>query len=236
MFYIDWTYIVYVLPALLLAMWASARVKTTFERYSKNPTLRGMSGREAARRVLDANGLYDVRVEHTGGSLTDHYDPKANVIRLSDSTYAGTSCAAVGVAAHEAGHAIQHATGYVPVRIRTAIVPITNLGAKLSMPLILIGILLSSLGEVYAMIAYIGVACFSLTALFQLVTLPTEFNASRRALAAIESCGVLTEEETEGAKKVLSAAALTYVAALFVSVMQLLRLLAIVSGTSNRRR
>ena len=236
MFYIDWTYIVYVLPALLLAMWASARVKTTFERYSKNPTLRGMSGREAARRVLDANGLYDVRVEHTGGSLTDHYDPKANVIRLSDSTYAGTSCAAVGVAAHEAGHAIQHATGYVPVRIRTAIVPITNLGAKLSMPLILIGILLSSLGEAFAMIAYIGVACFSLTALFQLVTLPTEFNASRRALAAIESCGVLTEEETEGAKKVLSAAALTYVAALFVSVMQLLRLLAIVSGTSNRRR
>ena len=236
MFYIDWTYIVYVLPALLFAMWASGRVNTVFNRYSRVATMRGMSGRDAARAVLDANGLYHVRVERIGGNLTDHYDPKANVIRLSDSTYASTSCAAIGVAAHEAGHAIQHATNYVPIRIRTAIVPITNLGAKLSMPLILIGILLSSLGEAYAMIAYIGVACFALSTLFQLVTLPTEFNASRRAVAAIEDCGMLNEEETDGAKKVLSAAALTYVAALFVSVMQLLRLLAIVSRSSNRRR
>lgn len=236
MFYIDWTYIVYVLPALLLAMWASARVKSTFARYSKHPTLRGMSGRDAARRVLDANGLYDVRIERISGQLTDHYDPKANVIRLSDATYHNTSCAAIGVAAHEAGHAIQHATGYVPVRIRTAIVPITNVGAKISVPLILIGILLSSFGQHFAVIAYAGVACFSLSTLFQLVTLPTEFNASRRAIAAIETCGVLNEEETEGAKKVLSAAALTYVAALFVSIMQLLRLLAIVSRSSGRRR
>ena len=236
MFYIDWTYIVYVLPALLFAMWASGRVNSTFERYSRVPTVRGMTGRDAARAVLDANGLYDVRIERISGNLSDHYDPKTNVIRLSDSTYANTSCAAIGVAAHEAGHAIQHATGYVPVRIRTAIVPITNIGSKLSVPLILIGILLSSLGEAYAMIAYIGVACFALSTLFQLVTLPTEFNASRRAVAAIEDCGMLNEKETDGAKKVLSAAALTYVAALFVSVMQLLRLLAIVSRSSNRRR
>ena len=159
MFYIDWTYLVYVLPALLFAAWASARVNSTFNRYSKVTTFRGMSGRDAARAVLDANGLYDVRIERVGGNLTDHYDPKSNVIRLSDSTYANTSCAAIGVAAHEAGHAIQHATGYVPIRIRTAIVPITNIGSKLSMPLILIGILLSALGEAYAMIAYIGVAC-----------------------------------------------------------------------------
>ncbi|MBQ9121287.1 MAG: zinc metallopeptidase [Clostridia bacterium] len=236
MFYIDWTYLVYVLPALLFAAWASARVNSTFNRYSKVTTFRGMSGRDAARAVLDANGLYDVRIERVGGNLTDHYDPKSNVIRLSDSTYANTSCAAIGVAAHEAGHAIQHATGYVPIRIRTAIVPITNIGSKLSMPLILIGILLSALGEAYAMIAYIGVACFALSTLFQLVTLPTEFNASRRALAAIEGCGMLTEEETGGAKKVLSAAALTYVAALFVSIMQLLRLLTIVNRSSGRRR
>lgn len=236
MFYIDWTYIIYVLPAILFAMWASSRVNTTFDRYSKVATRKGMTGRDAARAVLDANGLYHVRVERISGNLTDHYDPKADVIRLSDSTYGNSSCAAIGVAAHEAGHAIQHATGYVPIRIRTAIVPITNIGAKLSMPLILIGILLSALGEAYAVIAYAGVACFALSTLFQLVTLPTEFNASRRAVAAIEDCGMLDESETDGAKKVLSAAALTYVAALFVSIMQLLRLLAIVSRSSNRRR
>ncbi|MBO5109888.1 MAG: zinc metallopeptidase [Clostridia bacterium] len=232
----DWTYIIYVLPAILFAMWASSRVNTTFDRYSKVATRKGMTGRDAARAVLDANGLYHVRVERISGNLTDHYDPKADVIRLSDSTYGNSSCAAIGVAAHEAGHAIQHATGYVPIRIRTAIVPITNIGAKLSMPLILIGILLSALGEAYAVIAYAGVACFALSTLFQLVTLPTEFNASRRAVAAIEDCGMLDESETDGAKKVLSAAALTYVAALFVSIMQLLRLLAIVSRSSNRRR
>ena len=236
MFYIDWTYIIYVLPAILFAMWASSRVNTTFDRYSKVATRKGMTGRDAARAVLDANGLYHVRVERISGNLTDHYDPKSDVIRLSDSTYGNSSCAAIGVAAHEAGHAIQHATGYVPIRIRTAIVPITNIGAKLSMPLILIGILLSALGEAYAVIAYAGVACFALSTLFQLVTLPTEFNASRRAVAAIEDCGMLDESETDGAKKVLSAAALTYVAALFVSIMQLLRLLAIVSRSSNRRR
>ena len=236
MFYIDWTYIIYVLPAILFAMWASSRVNTTFDRYSKVATRKGMTGRDAARAVLDANGLYHVRVERISGNLTDHYDPKSDVIRLSDSTYGNSSCAAIGVAAHEAGHAIQHATGYVPIRIRTAIVPITNIGAKLSMPLILIGILLSALGEAYAVIAYAGVACFALSTLFQLVTLPTEFNASRRAVAAIEGCGMLDESETDGAKKVLSAAALTYVAALFVSIMQLLRLLAIVSRSSNRRR
>lgn len=236
MFFIDWTYIVYVLPALLFAAWASSRVNSTFKKYSSLYTAKRMTGRDAARTVLDANGLYHVSIERVSGKLTDHYDPRSNVIRLSESTYDSASCAAVGVAAHEAGHAIQHATGYIPVKIRTAIVPVTNLGAKLSVPLILIGILLSSLGEVYAVIAYIGVACFALSTVFQLVTLPTEFNASRRALSAIDACGMLNEEETKGAKKVLSAAALTYVAALAVSVMQLLRLLVIVGGSSRRRR
>lgn len=235
-YYLDWTYIVLVLPALILSIWASASVKTTFKKYSKVQNRAGLTGAEVARRILCENDLYDVRVVHTMGSLTDHYDPKARVIRLSDSTYSSTSSSAIGVAAHEAGHAIQHAKGYIPLKLRNAIVPVTNIGSRLSMPLILIGILLSAFSEVFAWFAYVGVACFSLCAIFQLLTLPTEFNASRRALKNIKEGGFLTAEEAIGAKKVLRAAAMTYVAALAVSLTQLLRLFLIVARLGNRRR
>lgn len=231
--YIDWTYIVLVLPAMLFAMWASARVNSTFEKYKKTRNVRGMTGADAARWVLDRNGLRNVRIEHIQGSLTDHYDPSANVVRLSDDVYSSTSTAAIGVACHEVGHAIQHATNYAPVKIRTAIVPITNIGAKLSVPLIIIGLLLSSMGEVFVMIAYIGCALFGLVTVFQLVTLPTEFNASSRALKTIEETNLLQGEELNQAKKVLSAAAMTYVAALAVSLAQLMRFLIIVGGRRN---
>lgn len=235
MFYIDWTYIVLVLPFVILSLVASAKVNSSFKRYSEVYSKRGLSAVDAARRVLQANGVTDVAIEQVSGHLTDHFDPKANVIRLSDSVYGSTSVAAIGVACHEAGHAVQHAVGYVPVKIRTAIVPITNIGSKLSIPLIFIGIALSYLGEFYSYIAYVGVALFSLCVIFRLVTLPTEFNASRRAIKALSENGILDEQELKGAKKVLSAAAMTYVAALAVAVMQLLRLLIIV-GNSRRRR
>ena len=235
MFYIDWTYIVLVLPFMILSLVASAKVNSSFKRYSEVHSKRGLSAVDAARRVLLAKGVTDVAIEQVSGHLTDHFDPKANVIRLSDSVYGSTSVAAIGVACHEAGHAVQHAVGYVPVKIRTAIVPITNIGSKLSIPLIFIGIALSYLGEFYSYIAYVGVALFSLCVIFQLVTLPTEFNASRRAIKALSENGILDEQELKGAKKVLSAAAMTYVAALAVAVMQLLRLLIIV-GNSRRRR
>lgn len=231
--YIDWTYIVLVLPAMLFAMWASARVNSTFEKYKKTRNVRGMTGADAARWVLDRNGLRNVRIEHIQGSLTDHYDPSTNVVRLSDDVYSSTSTAAIGVACHEVGHAIQHATNYAPVKIRTAIVPITNIGAKLSVPLIIIGLLLSSMGEIFVMIAYIGCALFGLVTVFQLVTLPTEFNASSRALKTIEETNLLQGEELRQAKKVLSAAAMTYVAALAVSLAQLMRFLIIVGGRRN---
>lgn len=231
--YIDWTYIVLVLPAMLFAMWASAKVNSTFERYKNTRNIRGLTGAEAARWVLDRNGLTNVPIEHIQGSLTDHYDPTANVVRLSDTVYGSTSTAAIGVACHEVGHAIQHATNYAPVKIRTAIVPITNIGAKLSVPLIIGGLVLSSLGEFFVMIAYIGCALYGLVTLFQLVTLPTEFNASSRALKTIEETNLLQGEELRQAKKVLSAAAMTYVAALAVSLAQLLRFLIIVGGRRN---
>ncbi len=235
MFYIDWTYIVLVLPAMLFAMWASLRVNSVFEKNAKIRNTRGMTGAQAARLVLDENGLHDVRVEHVSGSLTDHYDPKTRTIRLSDSVYGADSCAAVGVACHEAGHAVQDAQDYAPLRIRNAIVPVTNIGSRLAVPLIILGILLSALSVYGSYIAYIGVACFGLSTIFQLVTLPTEFNASRRAQQALESGGILNEQELRASGAVLRAAALTYVAALAVSVTQLLRLLIIVSR-SNRRK
>ena len=234
MFYIDWTYVVLVLPAVIFAMWASMRVNRTFEKYSKQISARRMTGAEAAERVLRSNGVYGVRIERVGGKLTDHYDPKANVIRLSEGVYDGISTAAIGVAAHEAGHAVQHAQNYAPIKVRAAIVPVTNIGSKLSMPLIVAGILLSYLGPKYALIAYAGVAAFGLCVLFQLVTLPTEFNASSRAIKAIEDCGILSSSEIEGSKKVLSAAALTYVAALAVTLMQFIRLFLMVSSLNRR--
>lgn len=235
-FYVDWLYIVLVLPAVILSMWASIKVNSTFNKYSTQYSTMGLTGAEAARRILYENGLYDVRIEQTSGNLTDHFDPRANTVRLSESTYSSTSTAAIGVAAHEVGHAIQYAKNYVPLKIRNAIVPITNIGSKLAMPLILIGILLSALAPFFAYVAYFGVACFSLCALFQLLTLPTEFNASRRAMKSIEECGILSADEAKGSRKVLTAAALTYVAALAVTLAQLLRLIIIVGGASNRRR
>ena len=232
--YLDMTYILLVLPAVILSIWASTKVNSTFNKYSKQYIKSGMTAYDAARMILNENGLFDVKIEHVSGNLSDHYDPQSNVVRLSDSVYNSTSSAAVGVAAHECGHAIQHAEGYAPIKIRTAIVPITNIGSRLSMPLILIGILLSAMSAYYIYIPYFGVACFSLCALFQLVTLPTEYNASRRALLSLESCGRLDDDELRGAKKVLSAAAMTYVAALAVSVMQLLSLLIRVRRNDRR--
>ena len=230
--YWDWTYIVYVLPAVIFAMWASANVNGTFKKYAKIHSRRGITGAEAARRVLDSKGLTNVRIERVSGNLTDHYDPRTNVIRLSDSVYSDTSEAAIGVACHEAGHAMQYAESYAPIKLRNAIIPVTNLGSRLAMPLIIVGIFLSYLSDYLIIFAYVGIICFAFSTVFQLVTLPTEFNASRRALAAIDDCGILDSEERSGAKKVLSAAALTYVAALAVSIMQLLRLITLV----NRRR
>lgn len=239
-YYFDWPYLVLVVPALLFSLWASARVNSTFKKYSAMRNARGMTGAEAARAVLNANGVTDVRIEYVSGNLTDHYDPKNKVIRLSQDVYDAATPAAVGVAAHEAGHAAQYAANYLPIRIRAAIIPATNIGSKLSVPLIILGLLLPGLRifapytEFFNLIAWIGVACYSLCVLFQLVTLPTEFNASRRAVAAIERCGLLLPEEQQGAKKVLKAAALTYVAALSASLAQLLRLIIIVGGRQRR--
>ena len=229
----DFKYIILLLVATVFSVWASIKVNTTFKKYSSVRPASGITGAEAARRVLDANGLYNVRIERIPGNLTDHFDPRSNVIRLSESVYGASSASAIGVAAHEAGHAVQYANGYVPLTLRNAIIPVTNIGSRLAMPLILLGILFASAGTQFIYIAYIGVACFALSTLFQLLTLPTEFNASRRALDSIESSGLLRGEELSAAGKVLSAAALTYVAALAVSLLQLLRLLSIVN--SNRR-
>lgn len=230
MFYFDWTYVVLVLPAVILAMWASTNVNGTFKKYSTQYSRRGITAAQAARRVLDANGLQHVQIQHVGGNLTDHFDPKANVIRLSDSVYSSTSTAAIGVACHEAGHAVQHAVHYAPIKLRNAIVPITNIGSRLSMPLILLGLILSAASPDLYWLIYAGIACFGLSAVFQLVTLPTEFNASRRALQAIASGNLLYDDEMDGARKTLRAAALTYVAALAVAVTQLLRLVIIFGG------
>lgn len=233
--YFDWTYLILVMPAVLFSMWASSKVNSTYSKYQHQHSLRRITGAQAARYVLDANGLSNVRIERISGNLTDHFDPRDNVVRLSDGVYGNTSTAAIGIACHEVGHAIQHATNYAPVKIRTAIVPITNIGSKLAMPLILLGIFLGSVSYVFIYAAYLGIACFALSTVFQLVTLPTEFNASRRAVRAIEANHLLSDSEMEGTKKVLTAAALTYVAALAVSFMQLLRLVILVSGNSRRR-
>ena len=232
-FFYDYWYIVLVMPAVIFSLITSFSVQATFNKYSKVRSSRGITGAEAARRVLDANGLYSVKIAQVRGELTDHYNPKDNTIYLSDSVYNNPSTAAIGVAAHEAGHAVQHAKEYLPIKVRTAIVPVTNFASKLSIPLILLGLVFSYTELI--ILAYIGVICFATSTLFQLITLPTEFDASRRAIKAIDSYGILSRDELGDAKKVLSAAAMTYVAALAVSLMQLLRLVLIVSG-SNRRR
>ena len=232
----DWTYVVLVLPCIILSMWASANVNSTFKKYSGQLSSRRITGAEAAQRVLMANGVQGVKIQRISGNLTDHYDPRTNVIRLSDNVYDNTSTAAIGVACHEAGHAVQYAQSYAPIKLRAAVIPVTNLGSKLAMPLILIGLLLSYLGNISYMLVYAGIACFGLSLVFQLVTLPVEFNASRRALAAISSGNLLTEEEQKGARKTLTAAALTYVAATATALAQLLRLLVLFGGRGNRRR
>lgn len=229
----DYWYIVLVMPAVIFSVIASISVQATFNKFSQKRSSRGITGAEAARRVLDANGLYSVKIASVRGELTDHYNPKDNTIYLSDSVYNNPSTAAIGVAAHEAGHAVQHAVGYLPIKVRSAIIPVTNFASKLSIPLILLGLVFSY--SQLIILAYIGVACFATSTVFQLVTLPTEFNASRRAINALEGYGILSRDELGDAKKVLSAAAMTYVAALAVSLMQLLRLLLIVSGNSRRR-
>ena len=223
----DWTYLVFVLPCLILSMWASSNVNSTFKKYSKQYSSRHLTGAQAAQRVLSANGVRNVRIDRVSGNLTDHYDPKTNVIRLSDSVYDSTSTAAIGVACHEAGHAVQYTQSYAPIKLRAAIIPITNFGSRIAMPLILLGILLSFLGEMSYLFVYLGIACFGLSLVFQLITLPVEFNASRRAMEAISQGNLLTEEEQKGARKTLSAAALTYVAATATALAQLLRLIAI---------
>ncbi|HHX54575.1 MAG TPA: zinc metallopeptidase [Clostridiales bacterium] len=227
----DYYYLILVLPAVLFALWAQFRVKYVFSKYSKKYIKSGITGRNAAELILKSNGIGYIPVNHVAGNLTDHYNPSSGIINLSDQVYNSATEASVGVAAHEAGHAIQHSTGYLPIKIRSAIIPITTIGSQISWPLILIGLVLG-----WANLAIIGVALFSLTALFQLITLPVEFDASKRALNSLTESGQFTDEELAGAKKVLSAAALTYVAALAVSVAQLIRLLAIVSGSGRRKR
>ena len=226
----DWTYVVLVLPCILLSLWASANVNSTFKRYSGQYSRRGLTGAQAAERVLRANGVTNVRIERVSGNLTDHFDPKSSVIRLSDNVYGNTSTAAIGVACHEAGHAVQYAQDYAPIRIRSAVIPATNLGSKLAMPLILLGLLIGFMGDLSYFLIYLGIGCFGLSLVFQLVTLPVEFDASRRAMAAIAQSELLTEEEQRGARKTLSAAALTYVAATAVALSQLLRLLVLFGG------
>ena len=229
----DISYLVLVLPCIIFSLWASASVKSTFNRYSKVHSYRHLTGAQAAQRVLSANGVTDVRIEPVRGNLTDHFDPSTNVIRLSDSVYNSTSVAAIGVACHEAGHAVQYAQHYAPIKLRTAIIPLTNFGSKMAIPLSLLGMLLSSMSSLGTTIVYLGIAAFGLSLVFQLITLPVEFNASRRALQAIERGELLTAEERRGARKTLTAAAMTYVAATAVALAQLLRLILIFGG---RRR
>ena len=228
-FYLDYWYIVLVVPALLLAFWAQINVNTTFSRYSKVTAPSGMTGAESARRVLEANGVTGVRIERISGNLTDHFDPRSNVLRLSYGVYNSSSVAAIGVAAHECGHAIQYAEEYTPMKVRGALVKVTNFSSSISMFIVILGLIFS-----FRELALVGVALFSVVVLFQLVTLPVEFNASRRAMQTLESRYILSGEELTKARKVLTAAALTYVAALLNGILQLLRLLSI-SKRNNRR-
>jgi Zn-dependent membrane protease YugP len=232
----DWTYVVLVLPCVILSLWASANVNSTFKKYSQQFSTRRLTGAEAAQRVLLANGVQGVSIQRISGNLTDHFDPSTNVIRLSDSVYDSTSTAAIGVACHEAGHAVQYAENYAPIKLRAAVIPATNLGSKLAMPLVLLGLIFSYVGNFSYVLVYAGIACFGLSLVFQLITLPVEFNASHRALAAISAGNLLTEDEENGARKVLTAAALTYVAATATALAQLLRLLVLFGGRGNQRR
>ncbi|MBQ8576501.1 MAG: zinc metallopeptidase [Clostridia bacterium] len=228
---IDLSYFLLLIPVLIFSLWAQAKVQSTFRNYNAVTNARRMTGYDAARLILDRNGLSGVRIEHIAGNLTDHYDPKTNVIRLSDSVYNTPSIAAVGVAAHEAGHAVQYAVGYGPIKLRASIVGATQFASKWSVFILLFGLLLSN-----SLLAYVGFWLYVVVAFFQLITLPVEFNASRRALTALEEGAALDRDELSGAKSVLSAAAMTYVAALLSALVQLLRLWGMVSGNNNRRR
>lgn len=227
-FYFDPTYIL-VLIGVIICLIASASMNATFNKYSKVRSYSGMTGREAAERVLQSAGIYDVRVEHVSGNLTDHFDPRSKVLRLSDATYGSQSVAAIGVAAHECGHAIQHARGYAPLSFRSALVPVANFGSTIAWPLILLGFPFS--GETSAFLLNLGILAFSLAVLFQIVTLPVEFNASRRAMQVLGDTGMLYGDELSAARKVLTAAALTYVAGAASAILQLLRIVLL----ANRR-
>lgn len=225
-FYYDPTYIL-VIIGFIFAMIASTGVQSAFNKYSKVKSYRGYTGADAARKILDDNGLTNVRIEHISGNLSDHFDPRTNVIRLSDATYNDTSVAAIGVAAHEAGHAVQHAVGYAPIKVRNAIVPVVNIASGLAMPLFFIGLIMAA-----PVLTNLGIILFAAALIFQVVTLPVEFNASRRALTILNQSAMLEEDELSGAKKVLTAAAMTYVAAVISTALQLLRLVLL----SNSRR
>ena len=229
LFYYDWT-ILLVIPGFFISLWATFKVNSTFKKYSNMRTYRGYTGYDAARRILDANGLSDVRIEQVAGHLSDHYDPRASVIRLSSSVYSSPSPAAIGVAAHEAGHAIQYAKKYAPIKLRAGLVSITNFSSMLAIPLFFIGLIMASDALMLA-----GILLYSAISFFQLVTLPVEFNASSRALTVLRSSGMLNPDELKGARKVLTAAALTYVAALLTSLLTLLRLLLLANGRGRRR-
>ena len=228
-FYFDPTYIV-LLPALIFAAYAQLKVSSTYNRFSRVDNRNGWTAAEVARRILDSNGLHDVQIQRISGNLTDNYNPSTNIISLSESVYSSKSVAAIGVAAHECGHAVQYALGYAPIRIRSALVSVTNFGSNAGMILILIGLLFSS----YTL-AMVGIVMYSTVAVFQAVTLPVEFNASRRALDTLEADGILCSDEIPYAKKVLSAAAMTYVAALLSSLSTIFRFLLIVGGGRRRR-
>ncbi len=227
LYYYNWSYILFMLPCIILTIIVQVSMNSTFRKYSNIRNSRGLTGAQAAQRVLMQNGVSGVTIEHVSGNLTDHFDPRTNVIRLSDSVYNSDSIAAVGVACHEAGHAVQHAEGYIPNKIRSAILPVANLGSRLSWILIFMGLVTSF----FQPLLYVGIILFSASVLFTLATLPVEFNASSRALSCIKETGMLSEGEYTGAKRTLQAAAMTYVAAAATAVFQLLRLLSI----ANRR-
>ena len=229
MFYYDTTYWLMILPVLIITIYAQAKVSSNFNRYSKVINSRHLTGAQAAEAVLHQHGVYDVRIERVAGNLTDHYDPRTNVIRLSQSVYDSPTVAAVGVAAHEAGHAVQYAVGYAPIRFRASLIPLTQVGSQFGFVLLFLGLVLS-----FEPLFLIGILLFAVTTLFQLVTLPVEYNASHRAIETIESGHLLDGEELVGAKKVLSAAALTYVAALLMSLVQLLRYLMLFAARNDR--
>ena len=230
MFFYDYYWLI--LIPVVVAMIASANVNSTYRKYQQVANSRGLTGEMAARKILDANGLFNVRIEHIAGKLSDHFDPRDNVVRLSDSTFASSSVAAVGVAAHEVGHAIQYAKGYAPMKLRSAVIPLTNIGSTLSYPLVILGLIFNSaLGDLFI---NLGIVLFLTVVVFQFATRFVEFNASSRAMKTLESDNILEGDELSMSRKVLTAAALTYVAALFTAIINLLRLLLIANGRNRR--